>query len=428
MTCRIRCYNTPMEKRGPKVVVAMSGGVDSSVAACLLHEQGYEVMGLFMRTGTKVPEDTAPEPAACSAADAATESDAVAASESAPQSAQVRPHQGCCSASDASDARFVAGMLGVPFYSLNFERDFDKLIDYFSDEYVRGRTPNPCIVCNDKLKFGKIVEYADAVGAEFIATGHYARLADRDGRRMLLRGVDHGKDQSYVLFGLDRSILDRLIFPIGDLPKSEVRALAKRFDLPNQNKPDSVEICFVPDNDYARVVRERRPEAFTEGDVVDGEGKVLGKHQGVANFTVGQRRGLGIAAGKPIYVTELDVLNNTVVMGEADALMHDALIADGANFFIESPTEPFRAQVKIRYLHPPSPAMVHPLEDGRVRVEFDETQRAITPGQAVVFYDGDVTLGGAWIERAKSGAVASHGKDGASGTHTTSLTAKRIAE
>lgn len=390
-----------------KVVVAMSGGVDSSVAACLLQEQGYDVLGLFMRTGVAEPE-----------ADASDKSSAACTAPSGGGgSVSAREHKGCCSASDAADARFVAGMLSVPFYALNFERDFDQLIDHFADEYARGRTPNPCVVCNDRLKFGKIVEYADAVGARYIATGHYARIGHREGCPVLMRGVDAQKDQSYVLFGLEPAILDRLLFPVGELTKPEVRAIADRLDLPNRDKPDSVEICFVPDRDYARVVRKRRPDAFVEGDVLDAGGNVIGQHRGIGQYTIGQRRGLGIAAGKPVYVTNISVERNTVTLGEGDALMSDGLLAARANFLAEVPAGPFRADVKIRYLHQATPATVEVLpdevrareggeptgqsdaaDDSRVRVSFDIPQRAVTPGQAVVFYDGDVVLGGAWID------------------------------
>ena len=214
-----------------------------------------------------------------------------------------------------------------------------------------------------------------------------------------MRGRDEKKDQSYVLFGLDRAILQRVLFPVGELTKDEARAIARRFNLPNCDKPDSVEICFAPNRDYARVVRQRRPEAFAEGDVIDGDRRVVGRHKGVPHYTVGQRRGLGIAAGIPIYVTRLDVEKNTVTVGESDALLHSALVADRASFQRDPPDGPFRAEVKIRYLHKAAPATVEPLDGGRVRVVFDQPQRAIAPGQAVVFYDGDVVLGGAWIER-----------------------------
>ncbi|RME39687.1 MAG: tRNA 2-thiouridine(34) synthase MnmA [Planctomycetota bacterium] len=370
-----------------KVVVAMSGGVDSSVAACLLVEQGYEVVGLFMRTGVSSPAADTACPSGTAGRDAR--------------------HRGCCSASDAADARAVAGMLGVPFYALNFERQFDTLIDYFADEYAAGRTPNPCIVCNDRLKFGRLLEYADAVGADYVATGHYARIERRGGKSRLCKGVDGKKDQSYVLFGLPREVLDRVRFPVGHLRKDEVRDIARRFDLPNRDKPDSVEICFVPDGDYARVVRERCPEAFREGDVVDGEGRVIGRHRGIPHYTIGQRRGLRIAAGRPIYVTGLDVEHNTVRVGDDAALHAGGLIAGRLNALVPLPTGPFRAEVKIRYLHRPAPATVDIVSGGveggpAARVVFDEPQRAVTPGQAAVFYDGDVVLGGGWIERALS--------------------------
>jgi len=417
-----------------KVVVAMSGGVDSSVAACLLVEQGYDVMGLFMRVGhvaSPLVGDVSsmqrrPQGATLQTIDSYVSSGLKPAAQGA-----ARPHQGCCSASDAGDARFVAGMLGIPFYALNFEEEFDGIIDYFADEYARGRTPNPCVVCNDRLKFGKLMDYADAVGAEYVATGHYARIGERGGRRVLLRGCDRQKDQSYVLFGLRQSVLDRVLFPIGELTKPQVREIAARYELPNRDKPDSVEICFVPDRNYARVVRERRPDGFVDGDVVDASGRVVGRHQGIGKYTVGQRRGLGIAAGKPIYVTGLDVLNNRVTVGDDAALLRGSLVADRANLFVDGLGESFAAQVKIRYLHTAVPATVYllppddpsaspltkggkspasPLAKGGkrgvcVRVVFDEPQRAVTPGQAVVFYDGDVVLGGAWIECASDAAV-----------------------
>jgi len=364
-----------------RVVVAMSGGVDSSVAAKLLVEQGYDVMGLFMRVGAKEPE--------------------LAAGDSC--SPTPRAHQGCCSAGDAADARFVAGMLGIPFYALNFEAEFDRIIDYFVDEYARGRTPNPCVVCNDRLKFGKVVEYADAVGARYIATGHYARIGRHNDRSALHRAVDENKDQSYVLFGLSRSLLDRVIFPLGNLNKSEVRILAAKHGFPNHDKPDSVEICFVPDRNYARLVKERRPDAFIPGDVVNEGGRVVGRHEGVPQFTIGQRRGLGIAAGEPIYVTELNVGDHSVRVGRRETLLRRCLVADRVNFLVDLNGLVFRAEAKIRYQHPAAPATVRVLGEGRVRVEFDEPQSAIAPGQAVVFYDGDLVIGGAWILHSETG-------------------------
>jgi len=382
---------------GEKVLVAMSGGVDSSVAACLLKEQGYDVIGLFMRVGAEEPA-----PAACATnrttADPATAPVTATPSAAAPE----RTHQGCCSANDAADARFVAGMLDIPFYALNFQADFDRIIDYFADEYARGRTPNPCVQCNTWLKFGKLIDYADAIGARYVATGHYARIArdgDRgDGQRIVLRrGRDARKDQSYFLFGVRREMLARALFPVGELTKDEVRAQARRFGLPVTNKPDSVEICFVPDRDYARVVRSRRPDAFVPGDIVDRDGVAVGRHDGVGNFTIGQRRGVGVAAGHPVYVTQLDVINQRVVLGERADLFSTTLHARDANFLAPLSAGPLRCNAQIRYQHRAAPCTVHPAPDGRLRIDFDEPQSAITPGQAVVLYDDDRVIGGAWI-------------------------------
>lgn len=357
-----------------KVVVAMSGGVDSSVAACLLHEQGYEVIGLFMRVGAESDESAAPEIA--------------------------DRHRGCCSAVDAADARFVAGLLDIPFYALNFQKDFDRIIDYFADEYAHGRTPNPCVVCNHDLKFGKLADYADAVGARYIATGHYARIEQHRGQLRLRRGVDSKKDQSYVLFGIERAMLDRILLPIGSMSKAEVREHARRFGLPVCDKPDSVELCFVPDQDYARIVRQRRPDAFGDGEVVDEQGRVIGRHSGTPQFTIGQRRGLGIAAGVPIYVTGIDPKSRRVTVGTRDQLFERGLIAERANFLIDEPDDAFRARVKIRYLHQAVGATVERTSDDAVRVIFDEPQSAVTPGQAVVFYDDEeYVIGGAWIRK-----------------------------
>jgi len=363
----------PMSRNRGKVVVAMSGGVDSSVAALLLKEQGYDVVGLFMRHGTHEPQSTIDH-----------------------RQSAIR-HQGCCSASDAADARFVAGMLGVPFYALNFENEFDGLIDYFADEYANGRTPNPCVVCNSKLKFGRIADYADAVGATYIATGHYATIQERDGQRRLVRARDSQKDQSYVLFGIGRQMLDRALFPIGELTKTEVRDMARDRGFPNCDKPDSVEICFVPDRDYARVVRHRRPDAFQEGDVVNERGGVIGRHQGVGHYTIGQRRGLRIALGTPVYVTQISVADRTVTLGRPDGLYRRELIAERVTWLVDPPTATVKAEVKIRYLHEAAAASIEPLSGDRVRVVFDDPQKAITPGQAAVIYDGAVVSGGGWI-------------------------------
>lgn len=357
-------------KRANRIVVAMSGGVDSSVAAARLCEQGYDVVGLFMRLGGGAVE--AGQPA--------------------------DRHRGCCSADDAADARYVAGQLGIPFYAVNFRDAFERIIDYFADEYVRGRTPNPCVVCNDDLKFGRLLDYADMAGASMVATGHYARLAELPDGPALMRPADATKDQTYFLFGLRRDVLSRVRFPLGELTKEEVRDEARRRGFPNANKPDSVEICFVPDRDYARVVRERRPEAFTPGDVLDEAGQVLGEHDGVASFTIGQRRGVGVAVGSPVYVTEISAGSRTITLGPKPSLLKHGLVADRVNWLCPAPTSSLRVHAKIRYAHRAATATVTPVDAGVIRLRFDEPQSAITPGQAVVLYDGDRVLGGGWID------------------------------
>ena len=354
-----------------RVVLAMSGGVDSSVAALLLRRQGYEVIGLFMRTGAH----------------------------GGAEDGRADHKKGCCSALDAADARRVADRLDIPFYALDFESDFDRIIDYFADEYLAGRTPNPCVVCNTWLKFGKLWSYGRQLRADFIATGHYARVANRGGGAELLRAADPDKDQSYVLYGIRRAVLPHLLFPIGDYRKEAVRALAREAGLPVSEKPDSVEICFVPDDDHAALVRRRRPEAATAGRIVDTSGKVLADHDGIERFTVGQRKGLGFAAGERRYVLRIVPAENEVVVGRREELQASGLIASRVNWLVdEPPRQSLACAAKIRYRHSPAPATVVALADGGARVEFDEPQSAVTPGQAVVFYDGPRVLGGGWIE------------------------------
>ncbi len=352
-----------------RVVLAMSGGVDSSVAALQLREQGHEVIGLFMRTGVHTAEDH-----------------------------RADRKKGCCSAVDAADARRVADRLDVPFYALDFEQDFDQIIDYFADEYLRGRTPNPCVVCNSRLKFGQLWAYAQHLQADFIATGHYARTVTVASGAELHRAVDPGKDQSYVLFGIRREILPRLLFPLGGYHKEQVRARARAAGLTVADKPDSVEICFVPGGDHTTVVRERRPDVDTSGLIVNVEGEVLGEHDGIDQFTVGQRKGLGVAAASRRYVLKIVPETGTVVVGDRDGLLASGLITGVVNWLIEPPTEPLACQVKIRYRHPPAEARVEPQPDGTARVTFVEPQTGPTPGQAAVFYAGTQVLGGAWIE------------------------------
>ncbi|MCE9591332.1 MAG: tRNA 2-thiouridine(34) synthase MnmA [Planctomycetes bacterium] len=379
--------------KGQKVVVAMSGGVDSSVAAALLKEDGYEVVGCFMRLGS---EEDAPDVEAC---DTSTTPN--------PRAPKAH-HQGCCSVNDAADARLVAAMLDVPFYVLNFRKDFGRVIDYFVDEYNRGRTPNPCVRCNDWLKFGRLVDYARSIDADFIASGHYARVrrvrhGDGSEETQLLRGRDHRKDQSYVLFGAKRDRLEHTLLPIGDMEKHEVRAVAESRGLPVFNKPDSQEICFVPDNDYAGLVRRRTPGKVAAGDIVDAAGAVVGRHDGHQNYTIGQRRGLGVSASLPLYVLGRNADANTVTVGGREDLFASALTADQTNWLVDPPTDaPRRCLAKIRYNSEPVPATAIALPGGRVEVRFDEPISAITPGQAVVCYDGDVVLGGGWIDRTLS--------------------------
>ncbi len=355
-----------------RVVLAMSGGVDSSVAAYLLRKQGYEVIGLFMRTGVHASEESGPA-----------------------------HKKGCCSAVDAGDARRVADCLDIPFYALDFEQDFARIMDYFADEYVAGRTPNPCVVCNNWLKFGKLWSYGKQLQADFIATGHYARVLERGGRHELHRASEPTKDQSYVLAGLRRSLLPHLLFPIGGYPKVEIRDIARQAGLDVAEKPDSVEICFVPDNDHAVFVKKRRPGLATVGNIVDTAGNVLTQHDGIEKFTIGQRKGLRFAAGSRRYVLEIVPETNRVVVGDREELLARGLIASRVNWLLEvPPRDALVCEAKIRYRHPPTTATVTALPDGGARVEFAESQSAVTPGQTVVFYDGTRVLGGGWIEKA----------------------------
>lgn len=355
-----------------RVVLAMSGGVDSSVAALLLREQGYDVIGLFMRTGVHGVED-----------------------------GRADHKKGCCSAVDAGDARRVADKLDIPFYALDFERDFNRIIDYFADEYLAGRTPNPCVVCNSWLKFGQLWTYGRQLEADYIATGHYAQMRTTNGTAELHRAADADKDQSYVLYGLQRAILPHLLFPIGGYRKDEVRALARQAGLGVADKPDSVEICFVPGGDHAALIRERRPQRSTAGVIVDTAGHVLAEHDGIERFTVGQRKGLGFAAGERRYVLRIVPGDNEVVVGEREELLASGLEASRVNWLREPPSGPLRCDVKIRYRHTPAAGTVTATADGGAQVTFVEPQSAVTPGQAVVFYEGTRVLGGGWIERAR---------------------------
>jgi tRNA-uridine 2-sulfurtransferase len=349
-----------------RIVVAMSGGVDSSVAAALLVEQGHEVIGLSMQLYD--------------------------------QRGGV-PFGSCCTLDDLHDARRVAATLGIPHYLVNFERQFDEhVVSNFVREYAAGRTPIPCVHCNGDLKFATLVERARGLDAEWVATGHYARV-DRDeatGRYRLRRGVDEEKDQSYFLFTLDQAQLARARFPIGGWRKTAVRAYARDRGLPVAEKPDSHEICFVPAGGHAEFVAERAAPAA--GHVTDLTGRVVGRHDGVHRFTVGQRKGLGLSAGVPLYVVELKAETNTVVVGPRAALAKGALTASGVNWIDAEPEGGLSVTARIRHRHRDATARVTPLPGGRAALEFDEPQAAVAPGQAVVFYRGDTVAGGGWID------------------------------
>lgn len=372
---------------GRKALVAMSGGVDSAVAAAAMVRAGWDVVGCFMRLGS--PD------------------------ENLDQDTKIG-HRGCCSINDAQDARLVAADLGIPLYVCNFKNDFGRIIDYFVDAYARGRTPNPCVRCNDWLKFGKLHSYARSIGASVVVSGHYARV-DRTGPEpRFMRGRDHAKDQSYVLFGAPKERLGEMVLPIGEFEdKQQVRDAASALGLNVASKPDSQEICFVPDDDYAGLVERRRPELASAGSVLTVDGQPLGEHAGQHRYTIGQRRGLGIAAADPLYVVSKDPQANTVTVGPADALACAAVEVGEANWLGPIPTDGAAVLVRYRAHGLECAARVRHLEDGdrptpsgrpgRFALRFAEPQRAIAPGQAAVLYDPehpDLVLGGGWIESA----------------------------
>ena len=350
-----------------KVVVAMSGGVDSSVAALLLQQQGYEVVGVTMKLydleGSELPVN----------------------------------YQGCCTLDDVEDARSVCRRLGIPHYVLNTQREFQsRVVDYFTSEYQLGRTPHPCIACNDKIKFGHLMERAAVLEADYVATGHYAQIARGPDGFVLKKAVDQSKDQSYVLFGMGQEQLARTLMPVGGYPKSEIRQMAEDAGLLIAAKPDSQDICFIPSGDYKSFLRQR--VATTPGDIVELDGTVVGQHEGIEFFTIGQRRGLGIAQGEPKFVVRLEPESRRVIIGPEDALLRDEMWVSRVNYPSGGPPQgPVDVNVKIRYKSHEAAAVLHPRGDDAL-IRFAKPQRSVTPGQAAVFYQGDVLLGGGTIE------------------------------
>ncbi len=351
----------------------MSGGVDSSVTAALMIEAGYDVIGVTMRLGTQ------------DAFEVETETD--------------KPN--CVSLDVVEDARRVAMQLEIPFYAVNYEEQFRQhVIDYFIDEYLSGRTPNPCVVCNRDVKFGKLLNLAAHLEADYIATGHYARIEQNPvtGRYLLRKGVDSRKDQSYFLFALTQKQLSQSRMPLGGYQKNQVRAIARKYKLRSAEKIESQELCFIADGNYRRYLKDWATDKIQDGEIINQKGKVLGKHRGVPFYTVGQRRGLGIAAGTPLYVTEVNIHNNTIVVGEEASLLRDTMQVERINLIaMDTLTEPINAHVKIRSKDEGAPATITPMSDTEAEIKFGQPRRAVTPGQAAVFYDGDMVIGGGWI-------------------------------
>ncbi len=358
-----------------KVVVGMSGGVDSTVAAYQLKQKGYDVIGIHMKVWDDGDSDFAEK------------------------------EGGCCSLSAVEDARRVCEKLDIPFYVVNFKQIFkEKVINYFLDEYKHGRTPNPCIACNKYVKFDALIRKAHDLGAYYVATGHYSKVAyDEELQRYLVHlSKEDKKDQTYTFWSLSQDQLKHILTPLGDMEsKSEVREIAMRFDVNAAGKSDSQEICFIPDDDYSRYVTENLDGPIVEGNFIDTSGKVLGRHKGIVYYTIGQRKGLGITFGKPMYVIEIRPETDEVVLGENTEVFSKGLLASGANFIpfdkLEGKIDSF---AKIRYSARPAKCTIEPAENGMIRVEFEDMQRAVTPGQAVVFYSDDMLIGGATIESA----------------------------
>lgn len=357
-----------------KVVVGMSGGVDSTVAAYKLKEMGYDVIGITMRLWQD--DDLEDE--------------------------FYEAEGGCCSLSAVEDARRVAEKIGIPFYVINFKEVFkETVVDYFTEEYLNGRTPNPCIACNKYVKFDALIKKAHELGAYYVATGHYAKFIEDEetGRVLVKKSSEEKKDQTYAIYNLTQDQLKYILMPLGDFTtKDEVREIASSFDFEVGSKSDSQEICFVPDNNYSGFVERQINTVIPKGNFVDREGNILGKHQGIIHYTVGQRKGLGVTFGKPMYVVEINPKTNEVILGSNDEVFATTLIADQVNFIMfDELTEPVNLQAKVRYSAKPANCIVSKVDDETIRVVFEDAQRAITPGQAVVFYDNDYLAGGATI-------------------------------
>ncbi|MCR5175794.1 MAG: tRNA 2-thiouridine(34) synthase MnmA [Anaerovibrio sp.] len=354
-----------------KVAVAMSGGVDSSLTAYLLKKDGYDVIGVTMRLSDEGRDFS------------------------------LDANEDACKLGSVSDAKKVAEQLGIPHYVADFRDIFkEKVVKYFLDEYAAGRTPNPCVVCNPQIKFGELLDWARDFGADYLATGHYARILQKpQGEYGIFMGMDKHKDQSYVLYRINRELLKYIMMPLGNYTKVMTRQLAKEYGLVVAEKTESQEICFVPDDDYKAMLKHCKPECLIPGDIVDLKGNVLGRHQGVPLYTIGQRKGLGIAYSEPLYVVKLDVGKNQVVVSGNKDVFADSLIAEDMNWLaFDRLTEPIHVNARIRYGSREGQGIVTPLNDGRVRVDFDRPQRAVTPGQSVVFYDGEQVIGGGIIK------------------------------